>query len=122
MTPAMTSTHAERYRLVTRSGFDGLVCAAALQHLGILDDLPFGRPKGVQDGKAAIRPNAVATNRPYSADAAISFDHHSSEAKRVGGPRDNHVSVAQAQSAARVVYDYYGGEAVFPGITELMDA
>jgi nanoRNase/pAp phosphatase (c-di-AMP/oligoRNAs hydrolase) len=118
----MTSTHAERYRLVTRSDFDGLVCAALLKHLGILDDILFVHPKDVQDGKVEIGPNDVTTNLPYNANAAISFDHHSSEAKRVGGPRDNHVIVPDAQSAARVVYDYYGGDEVFPGITELMDA
>ena len=84
----MTSTHAERYRLVTRSDFDGLVCAALLKHLGILDDILFVHPKDVQDGKVEIGPNDVTTNLPYSADAAISFDHHSSEATRVGGPRE----------------------------------
>ena len=88
----------------------------------ILDDILFVHPKDVQDRKVEIGPNDVTTNLPYSADAAISFDHHSSEATRVGGPRDNHVIVPDAQSAARVVYDYYGGEKVFPGITELMDA
>src|SRR3954470_22170558 len=119
MTPTMTSP---RYRLVTRSDFDGLVCAALLKHLGILDDILFVHPKDVQDGKVEIGPNDVTTNLPYNADAAISFDHHSSEAARVGGPRDNHVIVPDAQSAARVVYDYYGGAEVFPGIEELMEA
>jgi hypothetical protein len=95
----MTSTHAERYRLVTRSDFDGLVCAALLKHLGILDDILFVHPKDVQDGKVEIGPNDVTTNLPYSADAAISFDHHSSEATRVGGPRDNHVIVPGSPSS-----------------------
>src|ERR1051325_7105124 len=122
MSTTMTSTPAERYRLVTRSDFDGLVCAALLKHLGILDDILFVHPKDVQDGKVEIGPNDVTTNLPYNEHAAISFDHHSSEAMRVGGPRDNHVIVPDAQSAARVVYDYYGGDEVFPGITELMDA
>ncbi len=53
----MTSTHAERYRLVTRSDFDGLVCAALLKHLGILDDILFVHPKDVQDGKVEMGPN-----------------------------------------------------------------
>src|SRR3954447_4661854 len=122
MTPVMTSTHVERYRLVTRADFDRLVCAALLKHLGILEDILFVHPKDVQDGKVEIGPNDVTTNLPYSADAAISFDHHSSEAQRVGGPRENHVIVPGAQSAARVVYDYYGGAETFPGIEELMDA
>ena len=118
----MTSTHAERYRLVTRSDFDGLVCAALLRHLGILDDILFVHPKDVQDGKVEMGPNDVTTNLPYSPDVAISFDHHSSETSRVRGPRDNHVIIPEAQSAARVVYDHYGGADVFPGIEELMDA
>src|SRR3954464_9356691 len=122
MTPVTTSPKAESYRLVTRSDFDGLVCAALLKYLGILDDILFVHPKDVQDGKVEMGPNDVTTNLPYNADVAISFDHHSSEAKRVGGPRDNHVIVPDAQSAARVVYDYYGGDEGFPRIPELMDA
>ena len=41
----------ERYRLVTRSDFDGLVCAALLKQLGMLDDILFVHPKDMQDGK-----------------------------------------------------------------------
>src|SRR3954466_15202176 len=122
MTSLMTSTHAERYRLVPRSDFDGLVCAALLKHLGILDDILFVHPKDVQDGKVEIGPNDVTTNLPYNANAAISFDHHHSETVRVGENKPNHVIVPDAQSAARVVYDYYGGAEAFPGIEALMDA
>jgi nanoRNase/pAp phosphatase (c-di-AMP/oligoRNAs hydrolase) len=122
MTPATTSPRAERYRLVTRSDFDGLVCAALLKHLGILDDILFVHPKDVQDGKVELGPNDVTTNLPYSPDVAISFDHHHSETLRVGGPRENHVIVAGAKSAAHVVYEYYGGAGEFPGIEELMEA
>ena len=118
----MTSTPAERYRLVTRSDFDGLVCAALLKHLGILDDILFVHPKDVQDGKVDIGPNDVTTNLPYNPNAAISFDHHHSETVRVGEDKPNHVIVPDADSAARVVYDYYGGAEAFPGIEELMDA
>ena len=118
----MTSTPAERYRLVTRSDFDGLVCAALLKHLGILDDILFVHPKDVQDGKVDIGPNDVTTNLPYNPNAAISFDHHHSETVRVGEAKPNHVIVPDADSAARVVYDYYGGAEAFPGIEELMEA
>src|ERR1700754_708981 len=122
MSTTMTSTHAERYRLVARSDFDGLVCAALLKHLGILDDILFVHPKDVQDGKVEIGPNDVTTNLPYNPNAAISFDHHHSETVRVGEDKPNHVIVPDADSAARVVYDYYGGAEAFPGIEELMDA
>lgn len=116
----MTST--QRYRLVTRSDFDGLVCAALLKHLGILDDILFVHPKDVQDGKVEIGPGDVTTNLPYSPNAAISFDHHHSEKVRVGEEKPNHVIFPEADSAARVVYDYYGGAETFPGIEELMEA
>ena len=120
MTPATTTP--ARHRLVTRSDFDGLVCAALLKHLGILEDILFVHPKDVQDGKVALGPNDVTTNLPYSPDVAISFDHHHSETLRVGEPKPNHVIVPGAESAARVVYEYYGGAEAFPGIDELMDA
>jgi nanoRNase/pAp phosphatase (c-di-AMP/oligoRNAs hydrolase) len=118
----MTSTPAERYRLVTRSDFDGLVCAALLKHLGILEDILFVHPKDVQDGKVDITSKDVTTNLPYNPNAAISFDHHHSEKLRVGEDKPNHVIVPNADSAARVVYEYYGGAEAFPGIEELMDA
>jgi len=118
----MTSTRAERYRLVTRSDFDGLVCAALLKHLGLLEDILFVHPKDVQDGKVEIGPKDVTTNLPYHPDAAISFDHHHSETVRVGEAKPNHVIVPGADSAARVVYDYYGGAATFGAIEELMEA
>src|ERR1700754_1190130 len=122
MTSLMTSTHVERYRLVTRSDFDGLVCAALLKHLGILEDILFVHPKDVQDGKVDIGPNDITTNVPYNPNAAISFDHHHSETVRVGADKPNHVIVPDADSAARVVYEYYGGAEAFPGIEELMAA
>jgi nanoRNase/pAp phosphatase (c-di-AMP/oligoRNAs hydrolase) len=120
MTPATTTP--ARHRLVTRSDFDGLVCAALLKHLGILDDILFVHPKDVQDGKVELGSNDVTTNLPYHPDVAISFDHHHSETLRVGEPKPNHVIVPGAESAARVVYEYYGGAEAFPGIDELMDA
>src|SRR3954451_24895847 len=120
MTHSMTTS--ERYRLVTRSDFDGLVCAALLKHLGILEDILFVHPKDVQDGKVELGRGDVTTNLPYNPDVAISFDHHHSETLRVGYSQENHVIVPGAESAARVVYEYYGGAETFPGIEELMDA
>src|SRR3954452_7758233 len=121
MTPAMTTTP-ERYRLVNPSDFLGLVCAALLKHLGILDDILFVHPKDVQDGKVDIGPNDVTTNLPYNPNAAISLDPPHSETLRVAEAKPNHVIVPGADSAARVVYDYYGGAEAFPNIEELMDA
>ena len=122
MTPQTTPRQAERYRLVTRSDFDGLVCAALLKHLDILDDVLFVHPKDVQDGKVELGPNDMTTNLPYHPGVGIAFDHHHSETLRVGAPKANHIIWPGADSAARVVYEYYGGDATFPGLEELMEA
>ena len=108
-TPAQLTLPA--YRLVTRSDFDGLVCAALLKELGILEDILFVHPKDVQDGKVELTDRDVTTNLPYRPEVALSFDHHSSEAERVTGGRENRVMDASADSAARVVYDFFGGPA-----------
>jgi nanoRNase/pAp phosphatase (c-di-AMP/oligoRNAs hydrolase) len=111
------------YRLVTRSDFDGLVCAALLQEMGLLHDLLFVHPKDVQDGKIELNEHDITTNLPYRPEVALSFDHHASEAQRVVGERDNRVMTPDAASAARVVYDYFGGAATFPNVSaEMMEA
>jgi nanoRNase/pAp phosphatase (c-di-AMP/oligoRNAs hydrolase) len=112
-----------KYRLVTRSDFDGLVCAVLLKHLDLIDDILFVHPKDMQDGKIAIGPRDISTNLPYVAGAHLVFDHHLSETIRNSGRRENHVIDPKAPSAARVVYDYYGGARVFPGAwAEMMAA
>lgn len=112
-----------KFRLVTRSDFDGLVCAVLLNELDLIDDIKFVHPKDMQDGKVDITSRDITTNLPYVAAAHIAFDHHESETLRNTGERPNHIISAEAPSAARVVYDYYGGAKAFPNITaEMMDA
>lgn len=103
-----------KFRLVTRSDFDGLVCAVLLKHLDLVDDILFVHPKDMQDGKIAITERDITTNLPYVANAHLAFDHHLSETIRNDGPRPNHIINPRAPSAARVVYDYYGGMTAFP--------
>ncbi len=112
-------------RLVTRSDFDGLACAMMLRELGIIEDIKFVHPKDVQDGKVELSANDITTNLPYDPRVSLAFDHHESEvdrlkAEEVGGKL---IIDPNARSAARVVYDYYGGKATFPRISdELMEA
>ncbi|MBV9805169.1 MAG: exopolyphosphatase [Solirubrobacterales bacterium] len=108
------------YRLVTRSDFDGLVCAALLKELGVLDEILFVHPKDVQDGKVQLSANDITTNLPYRPEVALSFDHHSSEDLRVIDQHANRVMSATADSAARVVYDHFGGADRFPRISATM--
>ena len=115
----MSTTTDNPYRLVTRSDFDGLVCAMLLRELGMIDDIKFVHPKDMQDGKVETSNRDITTNLPYVEGVYLAFDHHSSETLRVGA-RDNHIIDPEAPSAARVVYDYYGGEARFPRISKEM--
>ena len=118
----ITSAPAVRHRLVTRSDFDGLVCAALLKELGLLDDILFVHPKDMQDGKVEVGPGDITTNLPYVPGVGLAFDHHASEAIRVADSPENHIIVPGALSAARVVYDHYGGAERFPAISEEMMA
>lgn len=101
----------EMKRLVTRSDIDGLACAMILRELGIVDEVKFAHPKDVQDGLVALTENDITTNLPYDSRVHLAFDHHESELKRVSinKARNNLVIDAFAKSAARVVYNYYGG-------------
>lgn len=105
---------ATKFRLVTRSDFDGLVCAVLLKHMEMIDDILFVHPKDMQDGKIEITERDITTNLPYVDGVHIAFDHHLSETIRNKDQKDNHIINAKALSAARVVYDYYGGAERFP--------
>ncbi|MCB9653598.1 MAG: exopolyphosphatase [Deltaproteobacteria bacterium] len=112
----------EKFRLVTRSDMDGLVCAVLLNELELIDDIKFVHPKDMQDGKIEITERDITTNLPYVPGAHLAFDHHSSEVQR-NEAHDNHIIDARAPSAARVVFDYYGGKAKFAAISdEMMEA
>lgn len=109
----------KKYRLITRSDMDGLVCAVLLKEMGIVDEITFAHPKDMQDGAVEVSKDDITTNLPYVEGVYLSFDHHSSEVDR-NEQRDNHIIDASAPSAARVVYDYFGGAETFPKVSEEM--
>ena len=106
-----------KYRLVTRADFDGVVAGGLLIELGLIDEILFAEPKEMQDGKVPITGNDITTNLPFVDGVHLCFDHHLSETVRVGEHK-NHIIEASAPSAARVVYNYYGGKKAFPNIPE----
>ena len=115
----------QKKRLVTRSDFDGLACAMMMREMGLIDEIKFVHPKDVQDGKVELGPNDITTNLPYDPRVGLAFDHHESELDRLKAQETGGKLVIDpnARSAARVVYDYYGGKATFPRISdELMAA
>ena len=107
-------------RLVTRSDFDGLVCAMLLRELDIIGDIKFVHPKDVQDGKVDISENDITTNLPFDPRVGLAFDHHESELIR--NKREDYegkyIIDGDAKSAARVVYDYYGGKERFTRVSD----
>jgi len=102
-------------RLITRSDFDGLVCAVLLVEAGIVDEYKFVHPKDVQDGKIEVTENDVLTNIPYVEGCGLWFDHHSSEKERLKlNQKFQYKGLSKsAPSCARVIYDYYGGDERF---------
>lgn len=109
-----------KYRLVTRSDMDGLVSAVLLKELDLIDEIKFVHPKDMQDGIVETTENDIVTNLPYVEKAHLIFDHHLSETVRNEEIRNNHIINPTAPSAARVVYDYYGGKETFKNIPEEM--
>lgn len=115
----------QKMRLVTRSDFDGLACAMMLKDLDMIDEIKFVHPKDVQDGKVELSKRDITTNLPYDPRVALAFDHHESEVDRLKAQETGGKLIIDpnARSAARVVYDYYGGKGTFPRVSEeLMDA
>ncbi|MBQ3934828.1 MAG: exopolyphosphatase, partial [Clostridia bacterium] len=110
----------QKKRLVTRSDFDGLACAMMLKELKLIDEIKFVHPKDVQDGKIELSANDITTNLPYDPRVSVAFDHHESEVDRLKAVETGGKLIIDphARSAARVVYDYYGGKSAFPRISE----
>ncbi|KAB7885515.1 DHHA1 domain-containing protein [Poseidonibacter ostreae] len=104
----------KKYRLVTRSDMDGLVCGTLLKYIGVIDEIKFVHPKDMQDGKIELTSSDITTNLPYVEGVYLCFDHHYSETLR-NEKKDNHIINPDAASAAQVVFEYYGGDDKFPG-------
>jgi len=111
----------QKYRLITRSDFDGLASAVLLKTMDLIDEIMFVHPKDMQDGKIRVSEKDITTNLPYVPGVHLAFDHHYSETLRTPlSERKNHIIDPDMPSAARVVYNYFGGKSVFPNISEEM--
>ena len=113
----------ETYTLYTRSNFDGLVCAALLKEIGLIDEVKFVHPKDVQDGKIQLGETDITASLPYCSGVYMAFDHHSSEAVRTKEVKENYIIEPAAPSSARIIYEYFGGEDRFSSnLHDLMEA
>ncbi|MCW3059851.1 MAG: hypothetical protein JWQ02_1672 [Capsulimonas sp.] len=107
-------------RLVTRSDFDGLICAVLLKQVEDVGSIKFVHPKDLQDGAFEVSGQDILANVPFMPGCGLWFDHHATEIERVVGKQQFVGECRLAPSAARVIYDYYGGAARFPGIEVMM--
>lgn len=106
-------------RLLTRSDFDGLICAVLLKEAGIMKEWVFVHPKDVQDGKVECNADDILANVPYAPGCGLWFDHHSSEDDRLGVIQFTGAS-KHSPSCARVIWEYYGGHKTFPARFDTM--
>ena len=106
-------------RLVTRGDLDGLTCAVLLTLKEPIDSIALIHPQDITDGRAEIRSDDIIANLPYHPACALWFDHHLHTATP-HVPMGFKGVFAEAPSAARLVYEYYGGEAALPQFAELV--
>lgn len=109
-------------RLITRSDFDGLACAVFLKKAGVIDSWSFAHPKDLQDGLVEVTENDCLANVPYVPGCGLWFDHHTSEYERNNFDFEYTGESRPCDSAAHVIYDYYGGEKTFPGFEQILYA
>lgn len=109
-------------RLVTRSDFDGLICGMLLKEAGVIDSWVFVHPKDLQDGLFEPTENDVLANVPFVPGCGMWFDHHSSEENRSGWTPGVKGESRLAPSAARIIYEYYGGIQRFTHYKDMIEA
>ena len=108
-------------RLVTRGDLDGLTCAVVLTLNEPIEKIELIHPQDISDGRAEIRSGDIIANLPYHPSCSMWFDHHLHTATPnvpLGGFKG---AFGQAPSAARLVYEYYGGEDAMPELAELVE-
>jgi oligoribonuclease NrnB/cAMP/cGMP phosphodiesterase (DHH superfamily) len=107
-------------RLVTRGDLDGLTCAVLISQNEEIDALSLVHPQDITEGRFEVGADDIVANLPYDPRCGIWFDHHMHTATPAAPPPSFKGAFGQAPSAARLVYDYYGGEERMPQFVELV--
>jgi hypothetical protein len=94
-------------RLVTRADLDGLACAVLLTSCESITAIELVHPQDIADRRVTVGPDDVLTNVPYHPACGLWFDNHLLTDARSMPPAGFRGRYAQAQSAARVVYEHY---------------
>ena len=107
-------------RLVTRGDLDSLTCAVLIGLNESIDEVLLTHPQEISEGHIEIRDGDVIANLPYQPGCTLWFDHHVHTASAATPTMDFKGSFGQAPSAARLVYEYYGGAERMPQFDELV--
>jgi nanoRNase/pAp phosphatase (c-di-AMP/oligoRNAs hydrolase) len=107
-------------RLVTRGDLDGLTCAVLISLNEAVEDFLLAHPQDITDGRLDVQPTDILANLPYHPRCALWFDHHMHTATPAAPPPDFRGSFGEAPSAARLVYEYYGGEEKMPQLADVV--
>lgn len=101
-------------RLVTRGDLDGLTATVLLSTVETIDGIELIHPQDITDGRFEIFENDIMANLPYHPKAALWFDHHELTASNRRPPADYRGRHRIAPSVARVIYEHYASEKLFP--------
>src|SRR5450759_1475870 len=105
-------------RLVTRGDLDGLTVAVILKENEKIDDIFLVHPQFITDKKVEITSNDILANLPYHPACGKWFDHHLLTESNEKPPEKFVGKFGLAQSAAQLVWEYYGKPARFAAFVE----
>jgi hypothetical protein len=105
---------------MTRGDLDGLTCAVLISLNEEVDALKLIHPQDITEGRVDIGPDDILANLPYHPACGLWFDHHMHTATPAAPPPDFKGAFGASPSAARLVYDYYGGEKRLPQFAVLV--
>jgi hypothetical protein len=101
-------------RLITRGDLDGLTSAVLITLNEQIDEIRLIHPQDITNGQVDIGANDILANVPYHPQCAKWFDHHVQTDTNPKPPANFEGAYGLAPSAARLVFDYYGGAAKMP--------
>lgn len=106
-------------RLLTRDDLDGLACAAMISEHEDVHEIVLTHPQELADGVVRAEAGDIIANLPFEDGCSLWFDHHLHTS--VAQPtHDYKGAFGKAPSAARLVYEYYGGRTTMPQFDELV--
>lgn len=107
-------------RLITRGDLDGLTSSVIITSNEKIDSVKLVHPQDITDQRIDVTKNDILANLPYDSRCGKWFDHHILTDNNPKPPEKFDGAYGLAPSAARLVYEYYGGERKMPQFKQLV--